>query len=259
VTTGHADRDAVAAHARLEALARDRGWYDRAAMRVDLKLLVAQIVGMALVFALALFLAAGTVAWPAGWVFLGLFFGFTVLLSAWLARANPGLLTERMTGIGKADQKPWDRLWFGVTATLFLGWLVVMPLDAVRFGWSSVPGWVQALGAVLLLVSFWLLFLVFRENSYLSPAVRVQTDRGQRVVDTGPYGVVRHPMYAAAAVLLVGSTLLLGSWYGLVGALLIVVGVAVRAVNEERVLRAELPGYEAYAARVRYRLVPCVW
>jgi protein-S-isoprenylcysteine O-methyltransferase Ste14 len=259
VTTSRADRGTLQRPCPRRRWLAAAAWYDGAAMPVDLALLVGQIVGMALVFGLALFLAAGTVAWPAGWVFLGLFFGFTVLISAWLARANPGLLTERMTGIGKADQQPWDRLWFAVTATLFLGWLVVMPLDAVRFGWSRVPGWVQALGAVLLLVSFWLLFLVFRENSYLSPAVRVQTDRGQTVVDTGPYGVVRHPMYAAAAVLLVGSTLLLGSWYGLVGALLIVVGVAVRAVNEERLLRAELPGYDEYAARVRYRLVPGVW
>jgi protein-S-isoprenylcysteine O-methyltransferase Ste14 len=228
-------------------------------MGVDLRLLVGQIVGMAVGFGLVLFLAAGTVAWVAGWVFLGLFFGFVVALSAWLLRHNPALLTERMTGVGKADQKAWDRVWVAATSVLVLGWLVVMPLDAVRFGWSSVPGWVQAVGAVLLVGSFWLLFLVFRENTYLSPAVRIQAEQGQTVVSTGPYGVVRHPMYAAATVLLAGTSLLLGSRYGLVVALLIVLGVAARAAGEEPVLRAELPGYGAYIAKVRYRLVPYVW
>src|SRR5712691_1086694 len=99
-------------------------------MKVNLKMLTAQIVGMFVVFALALFLAAGTVAWPAGWAFLVLFFGFTIALSRWLLVHNPGLLTERMTGIGKPDQKTWDKVFFGVANPLFLAWLIVMPLDA---------------------------------------------------------------------------------------------------------------------------------
>src|SRR5262245_29475201 len=222
-------------------------------MAVNLKLLAAQIVGMFLVFALLLFLAAGTVAWPAGWAFLGLFFGFTVALSLWLLRHSPGLLVERMTGIGKADQKRWDRVFFAAANLLFVAWLVVMPLDAVRFGWSAVPTWVQVLGALLSVASFYLFFLTFRANAYLSPAVRVQVDRGQTVVTTGPYRYVRHPMYAGAAVFIVGTSLLLGSWYGLLVGLLIVVAVAFRAVGEERVLRTELPGYDDYAATVRYR------
>src|SRR5262245_30358771 len=116
-------------------------------MTVNLKLLTAQIVGMFAVFALILFLAAGTVAWPAEWAFLVLFFGFTIALSWWLLRHNPGLLTERMTGIGKRDQKTWDKLFFVVANVLFLAWLVVMPLDAVRIHWSQMPPWLQVLGA----------------------------------------------------------------------------------------------------------------
>lgn len=228
-------------------------------MAVNMKMLVAQIAGMFVVFALALFLAAGTVAWPAGWAFLALFFGFTIALSAWLVRTNPGLLTERMTGIGKADQKAWDKVFFVVANVIFLGWLVIMPLDAVRFGWSHVPTWLQLLGAALLLCSFYLFFLVFRENAYLSPAVRIQTDRAQTVVSTGPYRYVRHPMYATATLLLIGTTLLLGSWYGLALVLLLVVAIAFRALQEECTLRAELPGYEAYTARVKYHLIPFVW
>ncbi|HEY3231895.1 MAG TPA: isoprenylcysteine carboxylmethyltransferase family protein [Roseiflexaceae bacterium] len=228
-------------------------------MTVNLKLLTAEIVGTFLVFALALFLAAGTVVWPAGWAFLVLFFGFTIAISRWLLRHNPGLLTERMTGIGKPDQKTWDKVFFGVANVFFLAWLVLMPLDAVRFHWSQMPGGLQVVGAILLLCSFYLFFLAFRENAYLSPAVRVQTERGQTVVSTGPYQYVRHPMYATAIIFLVGTTLLLGSWYGLVLGLLLVVAIALRAVQEERTLRAELPGYDEYMAQVHYRLVPYVW
>lgn len=228
-------------------------------MTVNLKLLAVQIVGMFLVFALALFLAAGTVAWLAGWVFLILFFGFVVVLSVWLLGYNPGLLTERMTGIGKADQKTWDKVFFGLLNVIFLAWLILMPLDAVRFHWSHMPVVLQVIGACLSLGSFYLFFLTFRENSYLSPAVRIQTDRGQTVVSTGPYHVVRHPMYAAAASFIVGTALLLGSWYGLLLGLLLVVAVSIRAVQEERTLRAELRGYDEYMTRVKYRLVPYVW
>lgn len=225
----------------------------------NLKLLGVQIAGMALVFGAALFLAAGTVAWPAGWAFLLLFFAFVVALSLWLLRRDPGLLTERMTGIGNAGQKTWDRVFFAVANVLFLAWLVVMPLDAVRFGWSQVPAVLQGIGLLLVLASFVLFFLTFRENSYLSPAVRVQTERGQTVISSGPYAYVRHPMYAAAAVFIAGTSLLLGSWWGLLVGLAVVLLVAARAVQEERTLRAELAGYDACTARVRYRLVPYVW
>jgi protein-S-isoprenylcysteine O-methyltransferase Ste14 len=228
-------------------------------MTVNRRLLTAQIVGMFVVFALVLFLAAGTAAWPAGWAFLVLFFSFVVALSLWLLRHNPGLLTERMTGIGKPDQKTWDKVFFAVLNLVFLAWLVLMPFDAVRFHWSQMPPWLQLVGAVLLLCSFYLFFLTFRENAYLSPAVRVQSDRGQTVVSTGPYHYVRHPMYATAIIFLVGTALLLGSWYGLVLGMLLVVAIAFRAVQEERTLRAELPGYDEYTAQVKYRLIPYVW
>ncbi len=228
-------------------------------MTVNLKLLTVQIIGMGVIFALALFLAAGTVLWPAGWAFLVLFFGFTLALSRWLLKHDPGLLTERMTGIGKPDQKTWDKVFYVGANLIFLAWLVLMPLDAVRFHWSQMSLFLQAVGALLLLCSFYLFFLTFRENAYLSPAVRVQTEREQTVVSTGPYRYVRHPMYATALLFLVSTTLLLGSWYGLILGLLLFVGIALRAVQEERTLRAELPGYEEYMAQVKYRFIPYVW
>ncbi len=228
-------------------------------MPVNLKLLGVEIGGMFVVVALALFLAAGTVDWPAGWAFLVLFFGFVVALSLWLLRHNPALLTERMTGVGKPDQKAWDKVFYGLANLVFLAWLALMPLDAVRFHWSQMSAWLQVVGAILLLCSFALFFLTFRENPYLSPAVRVQTDRGHTVISTGPYHYVRHPMYAAVIPYALGTSLLLGSWYGLLLGLILVVGIALRAVLEERTLRAELPGYDAYMAHVKYRLVPHVW
>ncbi len=228
-------------------------------MKVNLGLLTVQIIGMFVVFALALFLSAGTFLWPAGWVFLLLFFGFTIILSLWLLKYNPSLLTERMTGIGKSDQKTWDKVFFAFANLLFLAWLLIMPLDAVRFQWSHMPLLLQIVGALLLLCSFYLFYRTFRENSYLSPAVRIQTERGQIVISTGPYHYIRHPMYAGALVYLVGSSLLLGSWYGLLVALLLVIGIAFRAVQEERTLQTELYGYEAYMKQVKYRFVPYVW
>ncbi len=112
---------------------------------------------------------------------------------------------------------------------------------------------------MVLLFSFYIFFLTFRENSYLSPVVRLQEERGQTVISTGPYHYVRHPMYAGIVAFAVGTPLLLGSWYGILFGLILVVLIARRAVLEERTLREELPGYAAYMARVRYRLIPHVW
>jgi len=141
----------------------------------------------------------------------------------------------------------------------FCAWLAVMGLDAVRFRASRVPVWAQVVGALAILVSQYVFWLVFRANSYAAPVVKVQTDRGHAIATTGPYALVRHPMYAGAILLLIGIPLLLGSWYGLVLAPVLVVGFALRAVLEERTLQAQLPGYADYAARVRYRFIPLIW
>lgn len=226
---------------------------------VNIRMLVAQIVGMFVVFALALFLPAGTLNWPAGWAFLILFFGFTVGISYWMLKNNPGLLTERMTGVGKADQKAWDKAFFVLMSLLFYGWLVFMALDAGRFHWSQMPAWLQVVGVLVLLASFPLFFVTFRENAFLSPAVRVQEERGQTVITTGPYRYVRHPMYAAVIPYMVGTALLLGSWYGLLVTLVLFFVMAYRAVMEEKTLRDELQGYDAYMRQVKYRLIPGLW
>jgi protein-S-isoprenylcysteine O-methyltransferase Ste14 len=227
-------------------------------MTVNLKLLLG-FVGLFVVFALALFLGAGTVFWPAGWAYLVLFFGANAALARWLLKHDPGLLKERMTGFGKPGEPFWDKVFLVALEVFLLAWMALMGLDAVRFHWSQMPGWLQVAGALLLLVSFHLFFLTFRENPYASPAVRVQAERGQTVVTTGPYRYVRHPMYAAGIPFAVGTGLMLGSWLGLIMELIFLAGLAFRAVQEEGVLKAGLPGYEVYMGQVKYRFIPYVW
>jgi len=227
-------------------------------MTVNIKVLVGELIYLFLFFTLPLFLAAGTIAWLAGWIFLLLFFSFVFAITLWLFRHNPDLLKERMT-ITRSDQKAWDKVGIALLYVVFLAWLVLMPLDAVRFHWTQVPVWLQAVGVIALVCSFYLFFATFRENSYLSPMVRIQQDRGQMVVSTGPYHYVRHPMYAAALLFMLGTALLLGSGLGLLIVLIFAGMIAVRAVMEERTLRDELQGYGTYMLQVKYRLIPGVW
>jgi protein-S-isoprenylcysteine O-methyltransferase Ste14 len=217
-----------------------------------------QIAGFFIAFALALFLPAGTFAWMAGWVFLALFFGFYVALTLWLRQHNPALLQERLH-LRTADQQGWDKLLFPLLLLFPFAWFIFLSFDAAHAHWSPVPLWMQIAGAVVLICSFALLFLTFRENTYLSPVVRIQAERGHAVVDTGPYRYVRHPMYAAIVLFVVGTPLLLGAWLGVpIGALFVAL-LMQRIILEERTLRAELPGYVAYMSQVKYRLIPYIW
>jgi protein-S-isoprenylcysteine O-methyltransferase Ste14 len=166
---------------------------------------------------------------------------------------------ERMSGIFVRSQRTWDRILMSVFVVVWIGSLVLSALDAVRFHWSRIPIWLQAVGAVLVALSYYVFYLTFRENSYAAPTVKIQSERGHRVVSTGPYAMVRHPMYAGAVAFFVGTPLLLGSWWGLAVTPALIVLLSVRALLEERTLADELPGYRDYAARVRYRLVPGIW
>ena len=227
-------------------------------MKVDIKQQVLETIGFFVVFALALFLPAGTLAWRAGWVFLLLFFGFYLMVTMWLYTHNPGLMQER-TRLSTSDQQGWDKILFPLMEIFFIVWLIFISLDAARFHWSSVPLWLQMVGTLVLLCSFYFLFRTFRENSYLSPVVRVQEERGHTVVSSGLYHYVRHPMYTAILVFIVGTSLLLGSWYGLIFVIICMAILARRAVLEERTLRADLPGYSSYMAQVKYRFIPYIW
>jgi protein-S-isoprenylcysteine O-methyltransferase Ste14 len=211
------------------------------------------------VFAALLFVSAGTLLWPAGWAFLALFFGFALAIILWLARKEPELLAERMSSPMQSGQPLWDKVFVVAVMVLFVAWLILMPLDAVRFGWSEVPGWLQILGALGVVLSFYTMFLTFRENAYLALVVKVQEERGQSVVSTGPYRYVRHPMYASTLLFFPGSALLLGSWWGLMFCTVLLGLLVWRIPLEEGMLENGLAGYEEYARKVRYRLIPRVW
>jgi protein-S-isoprenylcysteine O-methyltransferase Ste14 len=213
----------------------------------------------AVFFAGLLFGAAGTLRWPAAWAYLAIFFSAAVLITRTLARDDPALLQERMKPIIQKNQPLWDKIVISVIALLWVGWMPLMGLDAVRFGWSVVPIGIQVIGAAGLAVGMWICHRAFRANTFLAPVVKIQSERNQQVVSSGPYGIVRHPMYAGALILIPSTALLLGSWYGLAASSLLVCGLIVRTDLEDRELRHRLDGYEGYTQRVRYRLVPFVW
>jgi protein-S-isoprenylcysteine O-methyltransferase Ste14 len=218
-----------------------------------------EVVAEFAVFAALLFVSAGTLLWPAGWAFMALFFGFALAIVLWLAREDPDLLAERMSLPIQRGQPLWDKVFVAAVALLFLAWLIVMPLDAVRFGWSEVPDWLQLLGALGVVLSFYIMFLTFRENAYLALVVKLQEERGQSVVSTGPYRYVRHPMYASMFVFFPAVALLLGSWWGLLPCAVLLSLLVWRIPLEERMLENGLAGYEEYERNVRYRLIPHVW
>jgi protein-S-isoprenylcysteine O-methyltransferase Ste14 len=154
-------------------------------------------------------------------------------------------------------QKPWDRVWLILFMLAFFGWMAFMGWDAARTGFTAVPLWLQVLGGLCILIEGLGVWWSFRENTFAAPVVKLQEN--QKVIDTGPYAIVRHPMYASALFFMVGTPLLLGSWLGLLFSMLFILALAWRAVHEERTLCTELSGYKDYVARVRYRFIPFVW
>ncbi len=206
-----------------------------------------------------LFIPAGTVGWLAGWVYIALLCGVTLLVVPMLVRNDPELLKERMSSPIQRNQPLWDKVLLSVFLLLFVAWLILMPLDAVRFGWSDVPVWLQILGALGIMLSFYGWYLTYRENAYLYPVVKLQEERGQRVVTTGPYRYVRHPMYACSLLFFPATALLLGSWLGLLFSLVLIATIILRTALEDRFLRSGLAGYTEYAETVKYRLIPHVW
>lgn len=205
------------------------------------------------------FIAAGTVHWPAFWVLLGFYIAATGGWMLWLKRRDPGLLKERMSGRTKPDVKGWDRTIMRAYTVLLAFMLVIAALDAVRFRWSRIPLGFQAFALLGLFAAWSLLMWAFRENAFLSEFVRIQTDRGHAVCTTGPYRIVRHPMYVAIMLTILCVPILLGSVYGLIPALLIVALFVLRTALEDRTLQAELPGYADYARTVPWKLVPKLW
>jgi protein-S-isoprenylcysteine O-methyltransferase Ste14 len=221
--------------------------------------LIAQSVLWIVLMAVLLFWPAGNWAWPQAWAFLAIFVGVSILFAAWLWRRDPALLISRMQPVVREGQAAWDKVFMVCVIVGWNLWLVLMALDAQRWKISHMPLWLNVAGGLLIVGGFAATVPVFAANSFAAPVVKIQKERGQHLIDTGPYAIVRHPMYAAALLYVVGMPLLLGSWIGLALVPLLVLGLAPRAVREERLLKDELPGYADYMARVRWRLIPHVW
>lgn len=213
-----------------------------------------------LVFPILILFISGDWFWVEGWLFDIWFIIMCFSVIVYLYRNDPALLTERFKQPGASNQEGWDKYFVIGLVIGFFAWIVIMPLDARRFGWTgAIPVWLQAMGVVLLLFSCFLFFRSYRDNTFLSPLVRIQKERKQKVVTTGVYGFVRHPMYLGAVLLFVGTPLLLGSVYGLIVGFLMILLLAARIVGEEKMLAKELEGYEEYKKKVRYRLIPYIW
>ena len=220
------------------------------------QLLLAVIGGIGTI-GVVTFWPAGTLDWPAGWAYLGLMTAFSCTNVVYLNRVNPEVIVHRMRfGSGT---KRWDIVWLIAFTPLFIGTYVIAGLDAVRYEWSVMPASLWPLGLALFVPGAWLFSWSMGVNPFFEKTVRIQTDRGHRVIDTGPYAHVRHPGYVGLFGWTLGTPFLLGSWCALGPAVLASIAMIVRTALEDRTLRAELEGYEAYAARVRYRLVPGIW
>jgi protein-S-isoprenylcysteine O-methyltransferase Ste14 len=205
-----------------------------------------------------LFASAGSLHWPAAWVFLAISAILGPACGVWLAKTDPALLAERLRPTFQAGQPAADKKFMLVFVLVALIWLVAIGLDR-RAQASNVSLPLQVLGLAMYLASTAFIMWVFRENSFAAPVVKVQSGRDHHVVSTGPYAFVRHPMYSGIMLFFVGVPLLLGSWWGVAIAPMFFVLFAVRTRIEERTLLADLPGYADYAARVRYRLLPGLW
>ena len=221
--------------------------------------LIVQTLLSLIAMGVLLFGAAGTPAWPAAWLYLLEIGVAGVWVGLWLARVDPDLLEQRMRPFISREQSQWDRVFMSIVLIGMGAWLVLIGVDAVRSGWSRVPLWASVVGAIAVFVVFPLTREVYRANHFATPIVKVQYERGHKVVDSGPYAIVRHPMYGAAILYFIGTPLMLGSWWGLACAPLLTAALGYRAVREERTLAEGLPGYREYLLRVRYRFVPGVW
>lgn len=208
------------------------------------------------VFSLLIFLPARTIFYWHAWVYLAILLGSSLVLARIFLRRDPALLESRLIGGAWAEPSRRQKLIQAVNSLLIFGLFVACGADYGLNG-ARVPAGVSLAAAVLLVAAFGFFGRVLLENRHAAATVQVTKD--QRVIDTGPYAVVRHPLYAAAALYFLASPLALGSWWGYAFALLACGGIVIRLLDEERVLRAELPGYAAYCRKVRWRLVPFVW
>jgi protein-S-isoprenylcysteine O-methyltransferase Ste14 len=225
----------------------------------EAKVTVKAAVGLAqlsIMFGVALFVPAGTLHFVEAWVFLALFLTASLAITVYLAKSDPALLGRRIQAGPMAEKERAQKIIQGVASLAFLATIVVPALDH-RFGWSRVPLSAVITGDILIALGFLIVFLVFKQNTFTSSTIEVAAE--QRVIDSGPYAVVRHPMYVGGLVLVAGIPLALGSFVGLVTFPPFAAVIIWRLLDEEKFLVGHLAGYEAYREKTPYRLIPRVW
>ena len=215
-----------------------------------------RLVRFMICVAAVLFVAAGKINYWQAWIFLAVFFGLSFAITAYLVKHDPALLERRLVAGPGAEKEKSQKIIQVLAMVAFIAMLVFPAIDH-RYGWSSVPASVAVAGDILIAMGFLAVFLVFKENSYASSIIEVGAE--QKVVATGPYAIVRHPMYSGALVMLIGVPLALGSWWGLLLVIPITVVLIWRLLEEEKFLTKNLPGYSEYQHKVRFRLLPYIW
>ena len=221
-------------------------------MKLLMEALIKFACGLLLV-GLLIFLPAGTVYYPYGWLLIGLLFAPMLIAGFVMLSKSPDFLKKRLDA---KEKQGTQKGVVAVSGLMFIAGFVVAGLD-YRFGWSNVPAWVVIAASVLFLTAYALYAEVMRENAYLSRTIKVE--EGQTVVDTGLYGIVRHPMYAVTILLFLMIPLVLGSWYALIAFAFYPAIIIVRLKDEEELLTRELTGYTAYKQKVKYRIIPFIW
>lgn len=214
------------------------------------------VIALAAIMGLLLFGLAGTLRYWHAWTYMAIFFGLTILTTADLLKRDPALLERRMRGGPTAEQRPTQKIIMWGASAAFVAMLVVPALD-YRNDWSHVPLAFVILGDILVALGFYFIMIVYRANTYT--AATVQVAQNQTVISTGPYAIVRHPMYASALLYVVGTPLALGSWWGFVPLGVFLPVLIWRLLDEEEFLAASLPGYTEYQEKVRYHLLPHIW
>ena len=214
------------------------------------------LVVLAVAMGFLLFVPAGTVHYWQAWVYLAIFMGASALITVYLMRRDPALLERRMSGGPMAEKQRAQKFIMLCTSIGFIALLVVPAFDH-RFGWSTTPFGGVVFGDVLVAIGFYFIFLVYRENTFTSATIEVAEN--QKVISTGPYAIVRHPMYASASLYLLGTPLALGSYRAFIAIAAMIPFLIWRLLDEERFLAKNLSGFDEYRRQVRHRLVPYLW
>lgn len=205
-----------------------------------------------------LLISSGKINWMNEWLFFALMLTYEIIYVGFLLKVNPGLLNERAKLVPEGS-KLFDKIFAVLYIPLYFSILIISGIDAGRYEWTIMPLWVVGFGVVMFISSYFLSFWAMYVNSYFECTVRIQEERNQEVVTTGPYGIVRHPGYIAGIISFLAVPIILGSWWGLVPSAMLTIALVTRTALEDLTLQKELPRYKEYTKKTRYRLIPWVW